>query len=74
LLAYTRVIEFNDLAALEAALKDEQVACVLAEPALTNIGMVLPEPGYWEQAQALIRRYGTLLAIDETHRISCGPG
>lgn len=74
LLAYTRVVEFNDLAALEAALKDEQVACVLAEPALTNIGMVLPEPGYWEQAQALMRRYGTLLAIDETHTISCGPG
>ncbi|MCA3838108.1 transaminase, partial [Burkholderia sp.] len=45
LLANTRVVEFNDLAALEAALKDGDVACVLAEPAMTNIGMVLPDPG-----------------------------
>jgi glutamate-1-semialdehyde 2,1-aminomutase len=74
LLESTRVIEFNDLAALENALKDGDVACVLAEPAMTNIGMVLPEPDYWRQAQALMRRYGTLLAIDETHTISCGPG
>ncbi|ASL42269.1 Glutamate-1-semialdehyde 2,1-aminomutase [Burkholderia sp. AD24] len=74
LLEATRVVEFNDLAALEHALKDGDVACVLAEPALTNIGMVLPEPDYWRQAQALMRRYGTLLAIDETHTISCGPG
>ncbi|WP_424782601.1 aspartate aminotransferase family protein [Paraburkholderia sp.] len=74
LLETTRVIEFNDLAALENALKDGDVACVLAEPAMTNIGMVLPEPDYWRQAQALMRRYGTLLAIDETHTISCGPG
>ncbi|CAE6853391.1 Glutamate-1-semialdehyde 2,1-aminomutase 2 [Paraburkholderia domus] len=73
LLGTTRVIEFNDLAALENALKDGDVACVLAEPAMTNIGMVLPEPDYWRQAQALMRRYGTLLAIDETHTISCGP-
>jgi glutamate-1-semialdehyde 2,1-aminomutase len=74
LLDTTRVIEFNDLDALENALKDGDVACVLAEPALTNIGMVLPEADYWRQAQALMRRTGTLLAIDETHTISCGPG
>lgn len=71
---YTRSIEFNDLAALEAALKDGEVACLLAEPAMTNIGMVLPQPGYWAAAQALCRRYGTLLLIDETHTISSGPG
>jgi glutamate-1-semialdehyde 2,1-aminomutase len=70
----TRSIEFNDLAALEAALADGQVACLLAEPAMTNIGMVLPEPGFWEAAQALCRRHGTLLLIDETHTISTGPG
>lgn len=70
----TRSVEFNDLAALEAALADGQVACLLAEPAMTNIGMVLPEPGFWEAAQALCRRYGTLLLIDETHTISSGPG
>lgn len=74
LLDYTRVIEFNDLAALENALKDGDVACVLAEPAMTNIGMVLPEADYWREAQALMHRYSTLLAIDETHTISCGPG
>ena len=48
----TRSIEFNDLAALEAALADGQVACLLAEPVMTNIGMVLPEPGFWQAAQA----------------------
>jgi glutamate-1-semialdehyde 2,1-aminomutase len=73
LLPYTRVVEFNDLAALERALADGEVACVLAEPAMTNVGMVLPDPGFWREAQALMRRYGTLLAIDETHTISSGP-
>jgi glutamate-1-semialdehyde 2,1-aminomutase len=71
---FTTVVEFNDLAALEAALAGDDVALVLAEPALTNIGMVLPEPGYWQAAQEIIHRHGTLLAIDETHTISTGPG
>ncbi|MEO5796722.1 MAG: aspartate aminotransferase family protein [Rhodoferax sp.] len=70
----TRSVEFNDLAALESALADGQVACLLAEPVMTNIGMVLPDPGFWDAAQALCRRYGTLLLIDETHTISSGPG
>ncbi|MDO9160170.1 MAG: aspartate aminotransferase family protein [Burkholderiaceae bacterium] len=74
LLAHTVVVEFNDLAALEAALAQGDVACVLAEPAMTNIGMVLPEPDFWPQAQAIIRRHGTLLVLDETHTISTGPG
>jgi len=71
---YTVVVEFNDLPALEAALKQGDIACVLAEPVMTNIGMVLPEPGFWEAAQQLIRRHGALLVIDETHTISSGPG
>ncbi|KMJ53964.1 aminotransferase [Vogesella sp. EB] len=71
---HTRSVEFNDLAALEAALQDGEVACLLAEPAMTNIGMVLPQPGFWQAAQALCQRYGTLLLIDETHTISSGPG
>jgi len=70
----TRVVEFNDLAALEAALAPGDVACVLAEPVMTNIGMVLPEPGFWEQATALIHRHGSLLVMDETHTVSSGPG
>jgi glutamate-1-semialdehyde 2,1-aminomutase len=69
-----RVVEFNDLAALEAALAPGDVAAVLCEPAMTNIGMVLPQPGYWEAAQQIIKKHGTLLLIDETHTISTGPG
>ena len=71
---HTVVVEFNDLAALETALSAGDVACVLAEPVMTNIGMVLPEPGFWAEAQAIIRRHGTLLVMDETHTISTGPG
>lgn len=71
---HTVVVEFNDLQALESALSQGDVACVLAEPVMTNIGMVLPEPGYWEAAQRMIKSYGSLLVIDETHTISSGPG
>lgn len=71
---HTVVIEFNDLAALQSALAQGDVACVLAEPAMTNIGMVLPEPGFWAQASQLIREAGSLLVLDETHTISSGPG
>jgi glutamate-1-semialdehyde 2,1-aminomutase len=70
----TRVIEFNDLAALEAALAPGDVACVLAEPVMTNTGMVMPDPGFWEQASAMIRRHGSWLVMDETHTLSSGPG
>ena len=71
---FTRVVDFNDLAALEQALADRQVACVITEPALTNIGMVLPEPGFLDGVRRLTRQYGSLLLIDETHTISSGPG
>jgi len=70
----TRVVEFNDVEALEEALAHEDVACVLAEPALTNIGIVLPDPGYHEALRELTRKYGTYLVIDETHCICAGPG
>ncbi|HZD17336.1 MAG TPA: aspartate aminotransferase family protein [Actinomycetota bacterium] len=70
----TRVVEFNDVEALEEALAHRDVACVLAEPALTNIGIVLPEPGYHETLRELTRRHGTYLVIDETHCICAGPG
>ncbi len=71
---HTVVVEFNDLSALEAALQGGDIACVLAEPVMTNIGMVLPEDGFWEQAQVLIRRHGAMLILDETHTFSSGPG
>jgi glutamate-1-semialdehyde 2,1-aminomutase len=74
LLSTTRVVEFNDLAGLDAALALGDVACVLAEPVMTNIGMVLPDPGFWDTAQALIRRHGAYLVLDETHTLSSGPG
>ena len=70
----TKAIEFNDVVALERALKGGDVACVLAEPAMTNMGIVLPEPGYHDHLRALTRAHGTLLIIDETHTISAGPG
>jgi glutamate-1-semialdehyde 2,1-aminomutase len=70
----TRVVEFNDLAALEAALKHHDVACVLAEPAMTNVGIILPDEGYWSATRELTRRYGTLFIADETHTICAGPG
>lgn len=70
----TRVVEFNDLSALERELGHRDVACILAEPVLTNVGIVHPGPGYWERAAELARKYGTLLIIDETHTICTGPG
>jgi glutamate-1-semialdehyde 2,1-aminomutase len=70
----TRAIEFNDITALERALAAGDVACVLAEPAMTNVGIVLPEAPYHELLRALTREHGTLLIIDETHTFSAGPG
>ncbi|MFE4696111.1 transaminase [Streptomyces sp. NPDC056738] len=70
----SRVAEFNDLEQLERELAHGDVAAVLMEPALTNIGIVLPEPGYLEGVRELTRRYGTLLINDETHTFSAGPG
>jgi glutamate-1-semialdehyde 2,1-aminomutase len=68
------VVEFNDVAALEAALAPGDVACVLAEPVMTNIGIVHPEPGFHDALRAITRRTGTLLILDETHTICAGPG
>jgi glutamate-1-semialdehyde 2,1-aminomutase len=70
----TRVVEFNDVPALEQALAHGDVACVLAEPALTNVGIVHPIPGYHRALRELTRKHGTLLIIDETHTICAGPG
>ena len=70
----TRVVEFNDLPALEAALKHGDVAAILTEPALTNIGIVLPEPGFLAGMRELATKYGALLMIDETHTVSAGYG
>lgn len=70
----TRVAQFNDLEGVERALAHGDVACVLTEPALTNVGIVLPQPGFLDGLRALCTKYGALLIIDETHTISVGPG
>ena len=70
----TKVIEFNDIAALETALSARDVAAVLAEPVMTNIGIIQPDPGYHDALRELTRKYGTYLIIDETHTICTGPG
>jgi glutamate-1-semialdehyde 2,1-aminomutase len=72
--ATTRVVEWNDVTALEQALSPGDVACVLAEPAMTNVGIIHPEPGYHAALREITRRTGTLLLIDETHTICAGPG
>ena len=70
----TRVAEFNELDSVEAALAHGDVACLLMEPALTNIGIVLPEDGFLDGVRELCTRHGTLLIVDETHTLSAGPG
>jgi glutamate-1-semialdehyde 2,1-aminomutase len=70
----TKVIEFNDIEALEIALASGDVACVLAEPVMTNIGIIHPDPGYHDALRKITKKTGTLLIIDETHTICTGPG
>jgi len=70
----TRAVPFNDVRALEGALAHGDVAAVLAEPAMTNCGMILPEANFWKRAQALAKKAGALLILDETHTLSSGPG
>jgi glutamate-1-semialdehyde 2,1-aminomutase len=70
----TKVVPFNDLSAMELALKKKDVAAILMEPAMTNVGIVLPEAGYLVAVAQLAKKYNTLLIIDETHTISMGPG
>jgi glutamate-1-semialdehyde 2,1-aminomutase len=70
----TRAVPFNDIRALEAALAQGDVAAILAEPAMTNCGMILPEEKFWKRVQTLAKTAGALLILDETHTLSTGPG
>lgn len=70
----TRVVEFNDLEALERELSHGDVACVITEPALTNIGIVLPDEGFHAGLRDLTRHHKAYLLLDETHTLSAGPG
>ena len=74
LLPTTTVIEFNDIAALERELRRGDIACILAEPVMTNVGMVRDAPGYLEVLRRLCSETGTILVFDETHTISSGYG
>jgi glutamate-1-semialdehyde 2,1-aminomutase len=70
----TRVVEFNDLEGMENALQKGDVAAILMEPAMTNVGIVLPDEGYLNAVGELAKKYGAVWIIDETHTISVGPG
>ena len=70
----TAVVPFNDPDALDRRLAEGDVACLLLEPALTNIGIVLPDPGYLDAVREITRRHGVLLVVDETHTMCAGPG
>ena len=70
----TRVATWNDLSSVEAALAHGDVAAILTEPALTNIGIVLPQDDFLAGLRELATRYGALLMIDETHTFSAGWG
>jgi glutamate-1-semialdehyde 2,1-aminomutase len=68
------IVDFNDVPALERALATREVACVLTEPALTNVGVILPDPGFHDALRTLTRDHGTQLIVDETHTLITGPG
>lgn len=70
----TVVVPFNDVGALERAFASGDIACALIEPAMTNIGIVLPEPGWHEALRELCTQHGAVLIIDETHTVCAGPG
>lgn len=70
----TKAVEFNDVGALEKALAPKDVACVLMEPAMTNRGIILPDPGYHDSLREIATRTGTMLIIDETHTLCSGIG
>jgi glutamate-1-semialdehyde 2,1-aminomutase len=72
--ATTAVVPFNDADALDRRLAVGDVACLLMEPALTNIGIVLPDEGYLADVREITRRHGVLLVNDETHTLCAGPG
>jgi glutamate-1-semialdehyde aminotransferase len=71
---HVRVVPFNDVAAAARALESRDVACLLVEPALTNVGVVVPDEGFHTSLRTLTREAGTVLVVDETHTVICGPG
>jgi glutamate-1-semialdehyde 2,1-aminomutase len=70
----TDAVPFNDIAALEKLLARGRTAAVIAEPVMTNIGMVLPEEGFLHRLREVTRRHNVLLILDETHTLSTARG
>lgn len=64
---FTLALPFNDREALEAAFQkfNRQIACVIVEPVVGNMGCVAPSAGYLERMRAITERDGTLLIFDE---------
>ena len=72
--ATTDAVPFNDAAAVERVLARGRTAALIAEPVMTNIGMVLPEEGFLHELRALTRKHGVLFIVDETHTLSTARG
>ena len=66
----TVAVPFNDAGAMERRIErlfeeGRPPACVIMEPAMMNLGVILPEPGYLEAVRELTKRLGVLLVFDE---------
>ena len=64
---YIQVVPFNDADHLERVFQERghDIACLIMEPAMMNIGIVVPQPGYLQRARELCTRYGVVLIFDE---------
>jgi glutamate-1-semialdehyde 2,1-aminomutase len=69
-----RLVQYNDLEAVERELDRGDVACVVAEPAITNVGVIQPNEGFHAGLRRVTSAFGTLLVLDETHTLVAGPG
>jgi glutamate-1-semialdehyde 2,1-aminomutase len=71
---HVRLVQYNDLEAVQRELARGDIACVLAEPAITNTGVIRPADGFHAELRRLSSQAGTLLVLDETHTLVSGPG
>jgi len=71
---HVRLVPYNDLDAVSRELARGDIACVVAEAAITNAGVILPAEGFHAGLRRLTSDAGTLLVIDETHTLVAGPG
>ncbi|MEP6688642.1 MAG: aspartate aminotransferase family protein, partial [Gemmatimonadales bacterium] len=64
---YIVVVPFNDADHLEGVLQERghEIACLIMEPAMMNIGIVVPQPGYLQRVRDLCTKYGVVFIFDE---------